>query len=79
MEVYIFYIMSYSSIYHSFFLYISSWIAKTAIRLQIEGEGEEIILTPPLGGVKYSCSRTQTVFIKDASSRVSTIPPPTLS
>ena len=36
--------------------------------------GKDSIVTPPLEGVEYSCSRPKTVFIKDASSRVSTIP-----
>ena len=36
---------------HSYFLYTSSYIAKTVIRLQIEGEGRERVVTPPLEGL----------------------------
>ena len=41
-----------------------------------EGGGErgEKVVTHPLEEVEYICSRPKTVFIKDGSSSVSTIP-----
>ena len=54
------------------FIYLDS---KYVIRLQAEGRGERVVTSDPSpGGVKYSRSRSKSVFINHASSMVSTIP-----
>ena len=72
----IFYITSQQpSISHSYFLYTSTWIAKAVIHLQTEGGRMGKGSNPSHRGVKYSRSRPKTMFIKDASLKLNTIPP----